>query len=129
MTPERERGSSYGLRVLETLSQPFLDAAVIRLRKVTPRRLRVRAWIGSGFLPIDHHWPEPGQRSVPLPSPPLVEPWEPEPPESVVVSIELRRRRLLFPERELTGLALGDTSATEVLETSLRGSRTSCPTG
>jgi hypothetical protein len=53
---------------------------------------------------------------VPLPSPPLVEPWEAEPPESEVVWIERRLRRFLFPEREGHALRLQDTNATEVLE-------------
>jgi hypothetical protein len=119
MTPEAARGPSYGLRVPETLSQQFLDAAATRLRKVTPRRVRVRAWTGSSLLPADSRWPEPSQRNV-LPSPPLVEPWEPEPPEQVLVWIELRRRRFLFPEREVHGFPLADTNATEVLEDLLR---------
>jgi hypothetical protein len=82
---ERKRGSSYGLRVPETLRQQFLDAAVLRVEKVTPRRVRVRAWIGRNLRPVDSRWLEPGERGVLLPSPPVAEPWEPEPPESDVV--------------------------------------------
>jgi hypothetical protein len=117
MTPEAARGPSYGLHVPETLSQSFLDAAVMRLRKVTPRSVRVRAWIGSGFLPVDHRWPEPGQPRV-RSSPPLVEPWEPQRPEPDVIWIELRRRRL-FPERDVHAFPL-EATATELLEDLLR---------
>jgi hypothetical protein len=117
MTPEAARGSSYGFRVPEALSQPFLDAAALRLRKATRRGVRVRAWIGSGLVHLDG-WPEPGRESVPQ-SPPLLEPWEAEPPEVDFAWIEVRSGRMPWRERHAQGTSLETADATGVLESFL----------
>ena len=63
----------------EALSQAFLDAAVARLRRATPRSVRVRAWIGGPFY-----------KSVPVEVQSSFPAWEPEPPDEAFVWIEIR---------------------------------------
>jgi hypothetical protein len=90
-------------RVPAELSQRFLDEAVARLRKVTPRKVRLRSWTGA--------WAEPLASASPL-----VEPWEPEPPERTCVWIEVRLGRTpLHRERIDRGIPL-PADAEEVLE-------------
>ncbi len=89
----------------EALSQAFLDAAVARLRRATPRDVRVRAWVEGPFY-----------KSVPGEAQSSVPPWEPEPDETLIW-IEVRWGWLPWSrETQAQGTPLAETTATEILK-------------
>jgi hypothetical protein len=92
------------------VTQPLLDEAVGRLRRVMPKRVRLRAWIGP--------WPEPLATT-----PPLVDPWEHEPRDHYLSIEWFPVRRLLHWEKLVRRIPLEEIGADGVLEALLVAAR------